>query len=51
MELILLFMKLIIQATFQITNTKLYVPAVTLSKENDTKLLEQSKLGFKRTIK
>ena len=38
-------------ATFQITNTKLYVPAVTLSKENDTKLLEQLKSGFKRTIK
>ena len=38
-------------ATFQITDTKLYVPVVTLSKENDTKLLEQLKLGFKRTIK
>ena len=38
-------------ATFQITDTKLYVPVVTLSKENDIKLLEQLKLGFKRTIK
>ena len=38
-------------ATFKITDTKLYVPVVTLSKENDTKLLEQLKLGFKRTIK
>ena len=38
-------------ATFQITDTKLYVPAVTLSKENDMKLLEQLKSGFKRTIK
>ena len=38
-------------ATFKITDTKLYVPAVTLSKENHTKLLEQLKLGFKRTIK
>ena len=28
-------------ATFKITVTKLYVPVVTLSKENDTKLLEQ----------
>ena len=37
--------------TFEITDTKLYVPVVTLSKENDTKLLEQLKLGFKRTIK
>ena len=38
-------------AIFQITDTKLYVPVVTLSKENDTKLLEQLKSGFKRTIK
>ena len=38
-------------ATFQITDTKLYVPVVTLSKENDTKLLEQLKSGFKKTIK
>ena len=38
-------------AKFKITDTKLYVPVVILSKENDTKLLEQSKSGFKRTIK
>ena len=38
-------------AIFQITDTKLYVPVVTLSKENDIKLLEQLKTGFKRTIK
>ena len=37
-------------AKFKITDTKLYVP-VTLSKENHTKLLEQLKSGFKRTIK
>ena len=36
---------------FQIRDTKLYVPVVTLSKENDIKVLEQLKLGFKRTIK
>ena len=36
---------------FQIKETKLYVPVVTLSKENDIKLLEQLKSGFKRTIK
>ena len=36
---------------FKITDTKLYVPVVTLSKENDTKLLEQLKTGFKKTIK
>ena len=29
----------------------MYVPVVTLSKENDTKLLKQLKIGFKRTIK
>ena len=38
-------------AIFQITDTKLYAPVVTLSKENDTKLLEKLKPGFKRTIK
>ena len=36
--------------TFEIDGKELYVPGVTLSKENDTKLLEQSKTGFKRTI-
>ena len=36
---------------FQITDPKLYVPVVTLSKENDKKLLEQLKSGFKRTVK
>ena len=38
-------------ATFKITDIKLYVPVVTLPKENDIKLLEQLKTGFKRTIK
>ena len=38
-------------ATFKITDTKLYVPVVTLSTENDKKPLEQLKTGFKRTIK
>ena len=32
---------------FKMTDTKLYVRIVTLSKGNDTKLLEQLKLGFK----
>ena len=36
---------------FKITDTKLYVPVVSLSKENDIKLLEQLKSGFKKTIK
>ena len=34
---------------FEITDTKLHVPVFTLSKENDKKLLEQLKPGFKRT--
>ena len=39
------------EITFETTDTKLYVLVVTLSKENDIKLLDQLKLGFKRTIK
>ena len=38
-------------ATFKIKDTKLYVPVVTLSAENDNKILEQLKTGFKRIIK
>ena len=38
-------------AIFQITDTKLYVPVVTLSKENNINLQEQLKTGFKKTIK
>ena len=38
-------------ATFKITDCKLFVPAVILSAENDNKLLEQLETGFKRTIK
>ena len=38
-------------AIFQIADRKLYVPVVSLSKENDIKFLEQLKSGFKRTIK
>ena len=40
-----------LELEFQITDTKLNVPVVTLSKENDTKLIEQLKTGFERTIK
>ena len=36
--------------TFAITDTKLYVPFVTLLNQNNAKLLEQLKSGFKRTI-
>ena len=35
--------------TFAITDTKLYVPVITLSTDN-AKLLQQLKSGFKRTI-
>ena len=38
-------------AKCKITDTKLYVPVVNFSKENDTKLLEQLKTEFERTIK
>ena len=38
-------------ATFKITDTKLYVPVVTLSTQDYNKLLEQSKTGFKMTVK
>ena len=34
-------------ASFEITDCKLYVPIVTLSAENDNKLLEQLKSGFR----
>ena len=36
---------------FKITDTKLYIPIVTLPKENDIKLLEQLESGFKKTAK
>ena len=38
-------------AVFKITDCKLYVPVVTLSAEDDDKLLQQLKTRFKRTIK
>ena len=37
-------------ATFSINDTKLYVPVVTLSTQDNAKLLEQLKSVFKRTI-
>ena len=36
--------------TFEITDTKLYVPVVTLSTQQNSKLLQQLKSGFKRVI-
>ena len=36
--------------TFEIDDTKLYVPVVTISTQNNAKLLQQLKSGSKRTI-
>ena len=36
--------------TFEITDTKLYVPVVTLSTQDNSKLLQQLKSDFKRVI-
>ena len=38
------------EGKFAITETKLYVPVVTLSTKDNAKLLQQLKSGFKRTI-
>ena len=35
---------------FEITDTKLYVPVVTLSTQDNSKLLQQLKSGFKRVV-
>ena len=37
-------------ATFSIADTNIYVPVVTLSIQDNAKLLEQLRSGFKRTI-
>ena len=37
-------------AIFLITDTKIYVPVVTLSTQDNAKLLEKLRSGFKRTI-
>ena len=38
------------EGKFQITKTKLYVPVVTLSTQDNTKLLQQLKPGLKRIV-
>ena len=38
------------EAKLKITDIKLYVPVVTLSTQDNAKLLQQLKSGFKRTI-
>ena len=37
-------------AIFLITDTKIYVPVLTVSTQDNAKLLEQLRSGFKRTI-
>ena len=39
-----------VEGNFAITETKLYVPVVTLLTQDNAKLLQQLKCGFKRTI-
>ena len=39
------------KAKFAITDTKLYVPVVTLSTPNNVKLLKQLESGFKGKVK
>ena len=39
------------EAKFEITDCKLYVPVVALSTENENKLFEMLKSGFKRTVR
>ena len=36
--------------TLEITETKLYVPVVTLPPQDNSKMLQQIKSGFKRTV-
>ena len=43
-------MSIIADTTFKITNTKLYVPIVTLSSKDNVKLLKLLEGGFKRPI-
>ena len=38
------------ETKFALTDTKLYVPVVTLSTQDNAKMLEQLRYGFKRTI-
>ena len=38
------------EGKFKITDAKLYVPVITLSTQDNAKLLQQLKSGFKRTI-
>ena len=46
----MIFLLLLEQNKFKITDTKLYVPVVTLSVENNVKLFQKLQSGFKGTI-
>ena len=46
----LLLLILIIILLFIISDTKLYVPVVTLSKENNKDFIEQQNIGFQISI-
>ena len=50
-NLILIWSSFCVITTFAITGTKLYVLVVTLSTQDNTKLLQQIKSGFTRKIK
>ena len=51
MEIVIIYTNVADQGTkFAITETKLYVPVVTLSIQDNAKLLPQLKSGFKKTI-
>ena len=39
-----------VAGTFTITDTELYIPVVPLSTQDNTKLLQKLKSGFKRTM-
>ena len=43
-------MSTIANTTFQITNTKLYIPIVTLSSKDNVKLVKRLGEGFKRPV-
>ena len=43
-------MSTIANTTFKITNTKLYLPIVTLSNKNNVKLVKLFEEGFKRPV-
>ena len=38
------------EGKFEITDTKLYIPVVTLSTQDNAKLLQQLKSGIKRVV-